>query len=129
MLKAVMSSEQRQYGNSVIHRIGPVMLGCIAPEARELLDHSVELWGKELRARGLDPKEDRNDGPEFLSWLIRKSGLLVVPASEWDTFERLVLSERTKFIKGDKHQARQTSYSMAYWFFRWSALVDIKEVP
>lgn len=126
-LKGFVATARRPWGNSDMRSIGPVMLGCIEPDAREILDLSVDLWSKELRARGLDPKQDRNDGAEFFSWLLRKSGLLVVPESEWHSFEKRVFAERVKFVKGDKHIARQTAYSMAYWFFRWSALVEVRE--
>lgn len=126
-MKAFVATARRPWGNSDMRSIGPVMLGCIEPEAREILDLSVDLWGKELRAQGLDPKEDRKDGAQFFSWLLRKSGLLMVPEAEWDAFEQQVIAERTKFVKGDKHLDRQTAYSMAYWFFRWSALVEVRE--
>lgn len=115
------------FRNSSMKPIGPITLGCIAPPARELLDHSIDEWTKLLRARGVTEEEDPADAEEFLSWLIRKSGLLIVPKAEWDQFERLVLENRTEFLGHRKDAGRLTAYSMAYWFIRWSGLIEVKE--
>lgn len=115
------------FRNSDMRPIGSLMLGCIAPPAREMLDHAIDKWTEGLRAQGIDAEENRADAEEFLSWFIRKSGLLDVPEAQWDEFETLVLGHRAEFIRRRKDAGRLTAYSMAYWFIRWSGLIEVKE--
>lgn len=128
--KAYPAATVEPFRNSSIRSLaaeGRIAIGCIAPPARELLDHASDQWTKELRARGIAVEEDRADAEEFFSWLLRKSGLLVVPEQQWDEFERLVLTQRMEFLGRRKDSGRLTAYSMAYWFIRWSGLIEIKE--
>ncbi len=65
------------YAGSMFTQIGPVMLGCISPEARVLLDCIMEEWEKheaDLKKLMGDKYEPSHYG--FAYWLVRWSGLV-----------------------------------------------------
>lgn len=71
---AVMGSP---FHGSNFTSVGPVVLGCISPEARELLDTIMEKWEEHLaeikKAHGPDYTPTHYG---FAYWLVRWSGLV-----------------------------------------------------
>ena len=113
-------------GNHSIKQIGPITLGCMDPDARDLLDASVKAYGEETRRSGR-----RQAVPDFVEWLTEKSGLVRgVDKAE-------LLQKHGKHMDGIRKSlkdhpnpkyrrsaGRKSVYGLAYWFFRWSGLVD-----
>lgn len=58
-------------GNHSIVRIGPVAIGCMDPDARDLMDRAQALYGEKVRKAG-----GRQNVPGFVRWLFRESGLV-----------------------------------------------------
>ena len=71
---AVMGSP---FQGSEFRQIGPLVLGCISPEARELLDTIMAKWEEHLaelkKAHGPDYTPTHYG---FAYWLVRWSGLV-----------------------------------------------------
>lgn len=62
-----------EYSGSRIVHAGPISIGCMAPEARELMDLALKEWRKHCEGRTRQP-----DDPvySFAYWLFRWSGLV-----------------------------------------------------
>lgn len=113
-------------GNHKIQKIGPITLGCMDPDARDLLDASTKAYAEETRRSGRHQAV-----PDFVAWLTEKSGLVrgVDKAEILREHERHMAKIR-KSLKDHpnpefrRRQSRKSVYGLAYWFFRWSGLVD-----
>lgn len=71
------------YQGTVINRVNKqIAIGCISPEARDLLDRTMEEWKKHKKQlpKTLMGKRYRPGVYSFAYWLIRWSGL-VQPAA------------------------------------------------
>jgi hypothetical protein len=65
------------YADSVFRHIGYVTLGCISPEARDLLDKIMGEW--EIHLAEMKKQQGENYEPSyygFAYWLVRWSGLI-----------------------------------------------------
>lgn len=69
--------ETKRVGGSLETKIGPVLLTCFAPDAREAMDEALRRW-REFRAGYAKAPED--EVYSFAYWLFRHSGLLSAEA-------------------------------------------------
>ncbi len=113
-------------GNHSIKQVGPISIGCMDRDARDLMDQAVAGYREETRRSGRAQAV-----PDFVDWLLERSGLVRgVDKAE-------LLREHAKHMDGirknlkdhpnpefRRRHSRKSVYGLAYWFFRWSGLVD-----
>jgi len=111
-------------GNHSQKDLGPIALMCMDSDAKDLMLKAEKGYEKHVREIGL-----RQSVPGFIDWLF-KSGLVddvrEKAVIEFEKHRQKILesfqgSPNTEFTRSAK---RRSIHSFAYWFFRWSGLVD-----
>lgn len=127
MLKAVPATEESPFGNSRVLEAGPVAICCMLPEAKDIMELSLERYHGLVKRRIL-----RASTPSYVRWLFEKSGL--VEGMDRKRVMREYLKHRDAIRKSlENHPNRAFArsvgrgrpYSFAYWFFRWSGFVKV----
>lgn len=114
-------------GNHCLLHVGPVMIGGMDPDARDLMDLALTCYQKGIRLAG-----ERPSVPGFVKWLFKESGLVDdVEAQARPGWRKHMASIRESLKnhpnpKFRRAHNRGSIYGFAYWFFRWSGLVDPK---
>jgi len=103
-----------------------VLLNCMAPDARTLMDRALECYQKKVDAVGARPGYS-----DFGEWLLKESGLVHgVNFPEASEKFREHMTKIRRMLKDHpdatfrRSQSRASVYKFAYWFFRWSGMVD-----
>lgn len=128
-LKAIPATTHQPWGNSKMTEVGPVVIGCMQREARDLLDLSMKRYEHHLKSKGRNYDEDALDSREYMIWLFVESGLVELGAADPEAFMKKVWDARAEFQKKDEKHLRGTAYGFAYWFFRWSGFVEVVQRP
>ncbi len=111
-------------GNHSRKDVGPVAIMCMAPDARDLMDRSEKEYAAYATAAGL-----RQSVPGFIEWLfksglvddVREKAVVEFEKHRMKICESFRGSPNNEFTRSAK---RRSIHSFAYWFFRWSGLVD-----
>lgn len=126
--RAVATTETQPFGNSsVVSPLPGVAIGCMKREAREILDLSEERY-RRFRIRS----GKRASTPAFIRWLFRRSRLVEGVDEKKAQVEYVKhmqeIRERLKDHPDPafrKRVGQGSIHSFAYWFFRWSGLVQV----
>jgi hypothetical protein len=114
-------------GNHSVRSLGPVALMCMDPDAQSLMLQAEKGYQRYVRKVG-----QRQTAAGFVRWLFKTSRLVddvqdrAVAAHE---VHRAEIRESVRNHSNPKFRRsinRRSVHEFAYWFFRWSGLVDPK---
>lgn len=111
-------------GNHSRKDIGSVAIMCMAPDARDLMERTEREYVAAARAAGR-----RQSVPGYIDWLFSSGLVDDVREKAVVEFEKDRLKILENYRGGPDNQfirsaRRRSIHSFAYWFFRWSGLVD-----
>jgi len=112
-------------GNHDRRDIGPVTLMCMHPGARDLMDRAIAEHEKLVRAGARKRRI-----ADFTNWLFKESGMVPDVEEAAVAIRDKMMAQRREQLKTHpnpkyrRSASRDSIYGFAYWFFRWSGMVD-----
>jgi hypothetical protein len=114
-------------GNHSVRSLGPVVLMCMDPAAQGLMLRAEKGYERYARKAG-----QRQSVPGFVCWLFKTSRLVDDVEERAVAAHEVHRAEIRESVRNHSNPtfrrsvSRRSVHEFAYWFFRWSGLVDPK---